>query len=258
MDQWESLAKGTVEAILDGARMEYRGADKEHGDGLPRHDFWLHRPDQPRAALEVTSVQDEDRTRTEKKLQAEGFSFPANECEWTWSVRVQPDTRVGRLQDRLDGLLSRLEAEGVRELRDRPIPRRTGTAGELYEELAVQTARAHPGVTPPKIHVLPGGTGGYVHAEVVYETVGSVPRDKWEKLGEVDVPERHLFVVLTEWAPGFSSIQLSNPTGEEPEIQRGVTHLWAAARHFSDYDTVAVWRASDSDPWRSVGPVDLS
>lgn len=256
MDEWESVAKSVVESVVDGARMEYREADRQHGDGLPRHDFWLHRPGKSKAAVEVTSVQDEDRTRTEEKLRRERFQFEAVKCNWTWTVHVRVDTRVRELKNRLDELLAALESEGAHELTDRPTPPRQGPAAELYEELSVQTARAHPEATPPTIHVHPGGTGGYVHAGVVTEVVESLPSDNWEKLGEVDVQGRHLFVVLTTWAPGASSIQMTEPDGR-PELQGAVTHLWAAARRFDDPESAAVWRASRTEPWESVGPVDL-
>lgn len=252
----ERLAKQVVEQSLDGVRLEFRR--QQHGDGRPRHDFWLHWPDKPRAGLEVTSVRDEDRVRTRSKIRKNQANLPAEKCDLTWSVRLEPAAIYSEVRERIDPCLALLEAEGIVHFRP-TLQVRHRRMGHKLLELGVKSADAHPeaDLDPPLILLQVASEGGFVSAQVVYDAVASVVPDNRAKLGELAVSECHLFVVLSSLEPAGVCIQMAEVDPRVPDLPDEITHLWAAGRILGDSGMCSVWRCSQGRPWRSVGPVSL-
>lgn len=256
MNEDEHLAKVVVEDVLDGAEMEFR--EDQHGDGSPRHDFWLHRPEREPDAVEVTSVRDEDRTRTAAKLAQHGPIIEAEHCTKSWLVWLDPRTRVGEVAADIDRLLAELEARGVERIarrQPRPAP---SEVERLRSDLGVQTAGCFsPEDTPTRIYLHLGGTGGIVHAGKVSGAVEAEAGENAEKLEETGAPERHLFVHITYSNDAAPTLTDTEPGGEAPDLPSEVTHAWAAAKRLGTENEFAVWRAQSGEPWSSAGTVSV-
>lgn len=254
MDEAEKLAKRVIESVLDDARMEFR--DQQHGGGDLRHDFWLHRPNRDRAAVEVTSVRDEDRMRTAHKLAENDHVLEAEHCTRSWAVWLEPQTRYSKVKNRIDRYLAELESQRI----DRVGPARFvsdhSAVGRIRSKLSVESAMSFKHKdSPARIYLHLGGAGGLVHASTVSDAVkGETPANK-NKLAETGAFERHLFVFISHSDVAASALDRSDPSADRPDLPPEVTDAWATAERLGTKDQYAVWRAGRGEPWRSVGPV---
>lgn len=253
----ELLAKRIVEAVLPNATMEYR--ECQHGDGSLRHDFWLHRPNASKVALEVTSVRDEDRIRTQKKLKESHFTVPTDKCEWTWRVKVAPKTNFQELRQSLDACLADLESQGVEHLPSHSSLLEPSPRSPLLADLLVVSASALPAVQPPTIYVHVQRSGTWVNPGVVNEALRGPVAENAEKLAETGAPERHLFVLLDSEESSGTVLPFASPEGVEPHLPEEITHVWVAAPDFRLKHRLryVVWRAAQGGSWTSLGPIAI-
>lgn len=253
----EELAQRIVEAALPDARLEYR--ECQHGGGSLRHDFWLHRVGTTPAALEVTSVRDEDRVRTQSKLQRNRHKLSAEKCEWTWRVEVDPEVVMSTVEANIDSYLAELEAGGIQRFPVNRRPPELSPGSDLLLDLSVVSAHAAPEVQPPTIYIHVYRPGTWVSANVVYDALRAPIEDNAEKLSETDAPERHLFVWLDPEESSGTVMPFTSPQEVEPDLPRGVTHIWVAAPDFRREDRASylVWRAGQGEPWSSLGSITV-
>lgn len=250
----ESLAKHLVETVLPGATMEYR--ECQHGGGSLRHDFWLHRAGRAPAALEVTSVRDEDRVRTQSKLERNRHKLPAEKCAWSWRVEVDPTARMGDVEANIDAYLADLEDEGLQRFLTPSRPVELSPGSDL-QDLSVVSAHALPEVQPPTIYIHVHRPGTYVSADVVHDSLRAPIEDNAEKLSETGAPERHLFVWLDPEESSGTAMPFASLQKVEPDLPREITHIWVAAPdlHRSDRTSCLVWKAGQGERWSSLGSI---
>ena len=207
LDLYERWARDCLESLEPRLR-QLRVTDRKGGPpGL--HDLEAGGPDGPVAAIEVTSAVEPQRLGVESEIRQRGSSFPMPGLASRWSVRLtdQARVRVASRHDKLQPLLSDLEARGARYAHDR---------GD-YRDPVVKRLRE---LRIAAVYRLSAGRGGSVvmgtDAYGGFEWDG--PIDAWldeflasdqganklAKLGRANTAERHLVIVLDSFSqPGI-------------------------------------------------------
>lgn len=256
MNEDERLAGVAIEEVIPGARMEFR--EEQHGDGGLRHDFWLYRPDRDRAALEVTSVRDENRMRVGHKISEYGRVIEAEYCNRSWAVWLNSDVRYLEIKESIDQRLAELEKQGIERVRPVRSVSDPSTVREVRSELSVDHAAASANErATARLHLHIKGTGDYVHAGKVSDAVETEAEKNRGKLDETGAVERHLFVYAMHTDAAASALTMSDPGEDSPNLPSEVTHVWAAACRLVAYNEFVVWRARSGEPWRSAGVVTV-
>lgn len=258
MNEDERLAKVAIEEVIPGARMEFR--EEQHGDGGLRHDFWLHRPERDRDAVEVTSVRDEDRMRTAAKLAEHGPVLETEYCARSWFVWLDPRAHLEQVAANIDRRLAELEGRGIERMTRRRPRFAPPEVERLRSDLGVQSAGSFsPENTPTRIYLHLGGTASMVGEGKVSGAVAREATANADKLRETGAPQRHLFVHLPYSDPAAYALVDDDvePGESEPDLPPEVTHAWAAAKRFGTDDEFTVWRARSGEPWRSAGVVTV-
>lgn len=223
------------------------------------HDLNLVRDGRRFGAVEVTMAADKDATEVWRNASRRDGRWIEAHLAGGWAVRVHPTAHVKTLRRELPSLLRELEAGGVREfgsgLRHRRDPYR-----HHAERLGIAHARQGGTEYPGSIYLLVRQSADRVSgivantgdalAEWVSEWVADPVRaDNLEKLAKSGADERHLFVVLPDFADApFGVFDLLTRDAAplptiSPVLPPEVTHLWV----------LSVWTTADGVRWSPDG-----
>jgi hypothetical protein len=240
LDFYEQWARDCLER-LEPRLGHLRVIDRKGGPpGL--HDLEAGRPDGPVAAIEVTSAVEPQRLGVESEIRRQGLSsFPMPGLTSRWSVRLtdQARVRVASRGDKLQPLLSDLEARGVRSAHDR------GDYRDPVERLRELGIAAVYRLSTGREGGVIMGTDAYGGFEWDGPTVDAwldeflacdQGANKLAKLGRAKAAERHLVMVLDSFSqPGLGiPLKLSSrrdvgaaayvmPSSEPPTP---LSHMW--------------------------------
>jgi hypothetical protein len=209
LDLYERWARDCLER-LEPRLGQLRVLDRKGGPpGL--HDLEAGGPDAPVAAIEVTSAVESQRLGVESEIRQRGLSsFPLPGLMAQWSVRLtdQTQVRVASRRDKLQPLLSDLEAGGARcahdmgDYRD-PVVKRLRELG-IAAVYRLSTGRGGGVVMGTDAY---GGfewDGPAIDAWLDEFLASDQGANKLAKLGRAKAAERHLALVLASFSqPGI-------------------------------------------------------
>src|SRR5437764_7531052 len=191
MDHAERAAKRIVEALIPGARMDFRDP------GTGGHDFDLTYPDGTTVPVEVTASMDSVKVHTYAAIRKQGALVPRQKCQQDWLVHPLPGANIKRIRARIDEYLADVETDGLSFVHTHAHAYMYPSVDRPRQDLDVESA----GVVKckrPGLRIGYPGSGGAVGAECGVEAVNLEARkdDNRRKLAATRAPARHLFVYV--------------------------------------------------------------
>src|SRR5438046_595625 len=107
MDHAERVAKHIVEALIPGARMNYRDP------GTGGHDFDLTYSDGTTAPVEVTASMNREQVETYAAIREHGGLVPRTKCRMDWLVHPLTGASIKAIRAKIDEYLADVEADGL-------------------------------------------------------------------------------------------------------------------------------------------------
>ena len=187
-----------------------------------------------------------------------GVRVPRKLCRNDWGVGLQQDVRVKDVRANLDAYLSRVEQDGLAAFRRHTTRTASKSVEELCRDLNVSYGQVMDSNDPGSHWLFAPGIGGSsdpaaVNRAVLHEASKS---DNLSKLSNMNVEQRHLFVVVDSSLLDAWAALIHDCVAEPLRIDAPITHLWVAA--FTGVPFAAkVWHALNGDAWSSV-EVDLA
>lgn len=271
MNDSEAIAKRVLEAILPGARLEYKPV-QSNGE----YDFHLRYADGTVAAVEVTAAVDKDLLDTvaaRHGKRAGGPVIQAVFCKKSWVIHAAKGPSFPGIRKNADQFLAKLEGEGINgfDYFDQWKPGCSQTVRELCCQLGVTEGYVLSSAGEPMIKVECPIEGRVVGASLAIEAVEKVAwkPDNRQKLGAAKTNERHFVVYMGPGLgqPGIPLAGFSLPPalpkhstdcpapgcyGEAGGcIPQEITNLWLIGRG-EEANELAIWRAGISEAWRST------
>jgi hypothetical protein len=265
MNPAEEIAKVVMEAVLPGARMEFKD-NQSHGEC----DFDLHYPNGTVAAVEVTESADQGQKWMSAKLSKEGSGsvIEAKHCKKSWIIFAMDAKTIPAIRRKTDEYLAKVEQAGKHSFTwldacTTRLQREVGLEGvipsrvprcveDICYDLKIKSASVIWDEGPAKIFIAQTARGGAVGPSVALKAGEHEcqKHDNRKKLGAAKTAERHLLVYVGE-SNGLARAALSDfePPQELPNLPEGITHIWLAGWSISEVELV-VWRASTKETWR--------
>ena len=224
---------------------EALGAEVEsHDDGSePKmFDLRIRYPDGRQGAVEVTAAADTQSIELWNLVNGGGRWIEPG-IEGGWSVVLLPRARAKRLKSELPAFLSRMEREGIKNIRVNewhpgPYDFEASRLGITY---LFQGGTDYPGSIYPTIELPGEKAGGMVPTEgeplpkwISAWVAAPEQRHNLEKLSAAE-GERHLFIILPGFADApFEVTDLLTRDGaplptEPPNLPEVVTHIWCVS-----------------------------
>jgi len=225
--------RGTKEGDELLARIVLRSAlcarVTQHDDGSDpsMYDLDIEYPDGRRAAVEVVSTRDREALSLTATIVRTGYTAHSGLTR-TWTVLVDPGTRVRDLTKELPGLLAGLERQGIARLRRTgldPWPPRLRELGAVSCWSTDPTERWPGGF---RLNAFPSAAWNSTGEEVMHATEQflSAASDVAAKLLASGLPERHAAIVVTvDWLGVLSSILDGVLPESPPTLPHGVDCL---------------------------------
>jgi hypothetical protein len=252
MNYPETVSKRVVEAILPGARLDYRSV-QSHGEC----DFDLRFDDGSTAPLEVTASVDQLLAETVAAVLSKkkgGSTFPAIKCKSSWVLFPARGASINQIREKADDYLARLEGDGVE--RFFWLERGPQSVDDIRRDLGVWGASVIASGASPTIRIgLPGG-GGAVDSS---DAVEAGEREAWKpdnrrKLGAAKTNESH-FVVYIDPMTGLPWTALTEfePPSTPPNLPAEITTLWLIGHgSIGDGNEFIAWRGDNKEGWQRI------
>jgi hypothetical protein len=253
----EAIAKYIVEALIPGVNLRYTYKQNEG-----EHDYDLIYEDGRMVPLEVTV----STHRTYKELMAaildegKGGSFvKAVRCQQDWYVFPTVQANINKIRELIDEYLEMIEAEGIDQFSIYTIYQESPAVRQIYKDLQIEHGMVVNWKKPGSIGIALPSQAAFVKSYSVFRAVEQEAEkiDNRQKLGNVNAPERHLFVYIEfENYAAWLAITESVPLQIKPKLPAEITHVWAVSSLAKN--KYVVWRASNFDDWHSVGTVEIN
>lgn len=248
----EATAKAIVEAMMVGARLEYR----QH-QSAGQYDFDLQKPDGSVVPLEVTASVDRNLVETMAALESQGYLAPRRLCSRDWVVHPTATADIRKIHRRVDQALAAVEAEGLERF-FAAIDAADSPAVRALYSIGIEMGGPFPMKKPGIFIATPSGDGGLVTHESVQVAIAKELQrpDNRRKLGGAGKNERHLFVLIgmQNFLPWIGLTDCAPPT-EPPNLPEEITHVWAAGPTRTPRNFVAWLGAADG--WTHLGVVAI-
>jgi hypothetical protein len=251
VDHAESIAKRLLEAILIGARMEYRLSQSQG-----QHDFDLHHPDGTVSAVEVTSAVNKTVVETNASIRdpkKDGPMVKTRLCKKDWLVHPASTANINLIRSRVDEYLAAIESAAIERFYA-PADLRNPSVERIYLDLGVVAGSVFPyWKEPGQIGIeFPGG-GGPLNPRAATDAAEreAFKSDNRRKLGAAGTNGRHLvvYVYVTNYLPWCALCDL-DPPPDLPRLPPEITDLWLLSETGSEHEYV-VWHGSASLRWHS-------
>jgi hypothetical protein len=241
----EAIAKRVIEGVEHGGRMIYR-----EDQSVRTHDFDLHRPGRPVAAVEVTSITDGTVKATVAAVDRYR-RIPRRLSAKDWRIHPASDASIKRIADKADAYLAEIEATGVEQFRSSSDASSSPPVAAIWRDLRIRAGRVLPSKAPGIFIALPvtGGASGPTLVVAAVETVASKP-DNLDKLAISGADERHLAIYVDPSATAvLMALRDLDPPPEPLDLPGEVTHVWVFSETYGD-DRYIVWQVDDGRRWR--------
>jgi hypothetical protein len=255
MNHSEQIAKLLIEAMIVGARMQYR-CDQSSSV----HDFDLQYANGTVAAVEVTASVIEQMERTAATISDERKGGPfvrAKKCRNGWWVHPLPGANINKIRTHVDEHLAAIEAEGRHQFFAYTDANTSPAVARILRELWIEAGDVMQWKPPNCIGIAFPGQGGWVSAEHVQRAIEAEANkeDNRRKLAVAGMDERHLFVYVDpqNYLPWVALVD-EHPPQQGPSLPSEITYVWAATRTRSAEEFV-VWKAERGKNWQYLGVI---
>jgi hypothetical protein len=254
MNHAEIVAKVLIEAVVPGSSMEYR---PEQSRSV--HDFDLCHSDGRISAMEVTASVDQPRQETNAAIfnkRRGGRQIKRQFCNKDWYITPVVGANINKVRENADEYLAAIEASSLERFHfplewDPSVDR-------IYNDLGIVSGLVFQWKEPGYIMIADPGGGGAVGAMLVFDAIRreAFKEDNRAKLAAASTSERHLLVYVHGTTLPWCSLIDCEPPLELPELPPEITDVWALSETRLERE-FAVWHASVTSPWRSLGPITL-
>jgi len=250
MNYPEVVSKRLFEAIFPNARLVYR-VDQANGE----YDFDLLHADGTTAVMEVTSSVDQLQLETVAAIRSNkkgGSAIPTTQCRKSWMLFPAKGARINRLREKADGLLYRLEQDGIDSFSwfDQGSP----VVPDICGKLAIMSGSVISADGPPSIRIAFPGGGGAVGAETATDAgeVEAWKQDNRKKLSVAGSNERHLVVYIDPMnGSPWTALTEFDPPARVANIPGEVTDIWLIG-HAEKSEEFIVWHGRPDSAWNSM------
>ena len=258
MNHSEHIAKLLIEAMIVGARMQYRCEQSSM-----EHDFDLRYSDGSVAAVEVTESVTQKMMRQAAMISDEKKGGPfveARKCRNGWWVHPLPGADTKKIRTRVDEYLAAIEAEGRYRFSAWTDANTSPAVARILRELWIQAGEVMGWKIPNYIGIAFPSQGGLVSAEHVQRAIEAAANDNRQKLAaakvdDAKVDERHLFVYMNPRNYlSWKALVQEHPPQQGPSLPSEITYVWAVTQKCSA-DEFVVWKAERGKNWQYLGIV---